>query len=86
MHKYCTSVVKLLLSHNIQYTRGTYLPSQNIPGVYFVICEKIPATPDKNITGKARSYWAIAKANAKFSFDVSCDWMSLNSSIEITGT
>ena len=46
MHKYCTYVVKLLLSHNIQYMRGTYLLSQNIPGVYFGICEKIPGTPD----------------------------------------
>ena len=27
MHKYCTYVVKLLLSHNIQYSRGMYLLS-----------------------------------------------------------
>ena len=45
MHKYCTSVVKLLLSHNIQYTRGTYLLSQNIPEVYIGVCEKMPGTP-----------------------------------------
>ena len=32
MHKYCTYVVKLLLSHN---RRDTYFLSQNIPGVYF---------------------------------------------------
>ena len=41
MHKYCTSVVKLLLSHNIHYMRGTYLLS---PPVYFGICDKMPAT------------------------------------------
>ena len=35
MHKDYTSVVKLLLSHNIQYTRGTYLLSQNIPEVVY---------------------------------------------------
>ena len=45
MHKYCTYVVKLLLSHNIQYTRGTNLLSKNILGVYFGIYEKMPATP-----------------------------------------
>ena len=45
MYKYCTSVVKLLLSHNRQKMRGIYLLNQNIPRVYFGICVKIPGTP-----------------------------------------
>ena len=51
MHKYFTYVVKLLLSHDLQYTRGTYLLSQNIPGVYFDVCEKMPATMVNNSPG-----------------------------------
>ena len=50
MHKYCTYVVKLLLSQNIQHMRGMYLLSQNILGVYFGICEKMPATPAVSLT------------------------------------
>ena len=54
MHKYCTSVVKLLLPHNMQFTRGTYLLSQNIPPVCFGICEKIPSTPDGQLSKYSR--------------------------------
>ena len=55
MHKYCTYVVKLLLSHNIQYMRGTYLLRQNIPEVYFGVCEKKRATPEKPHTNTGRT-------------------------------
>ena len=60
MHKYSTNVVKLLLSHNIQYMRGMILLSQNIPGVYFGICEKMPATHDEGDPSEG-SYGRIIK-------------------------
>ena len=71
MHKNCTYVVKLLLSHNVQYTRGTYLLSQNISGVYFGVCEKMPATADmiKFIVVVRCGHWRIQGANLYLCID-----------------